>query len=147
MKRIFVAVVLLTLLLVPVLSYAENYNDLPEKFFTLLKKGKPSEAIDFVYGTNKWMSRDADQMINLKNQLTQVNKLVGHYLFNELIMEGKTGNHYVHLIYLVGYERQPLRFELKLYKPKEEWIFFGISFDTKLTDQIEKQSNEKLVQR
>lgn len=146
MKKTLIAIAL-TLSFLPNWCFAETYNAIPDKFFALVKQGKTGEAIEFVYGTNKWVSKDSDQVINLKNQLSQINKLVGNYLFHELISEGKTGSRYVHLIYLVGYERQPLRFELKLYKPTEEWLFFGISFDTKLTDDIEKQANARLLPR
>jgi hypothetical protein len=127
--------------------FADSYSSIPEKFFTYIKQGKTSEAIDYVYGTNKWISKDSDQVVNLKNQLSQLNKLVGNYVFHELIVEEKAGTRYVHLIYLVGFERQPLRFELKLYKPAEEWRFHGVSFDAKLTDDIEKQANDKLTKR
>jgi hypothetical protein len=129
------------------LSYAETYGSIPDKFFAYIKQGKPNEAIDYVYGTNSWMSKNSDQIVNLKNQLSQVNKLVGTYLFHELIVEEKAGTRYVHLIYLVGYERQPLRFELKLYKPAEEWRFFGVSFDSDLTEEIEKQANQQLIRK
>lgn len=145
--RTILVIAALVLSLASNASFADAYSSIPEKFFGYIKQGKTTEAIDFVYGTNKWISKDSDQVINLKNQLAQLNKLVGSYVFNELIVEEKAGTRYVHLIYLVGYERQPLRFELKLYKPDNEWRFHGVSFDTNLTDDIDKQANERLIRK
>ena len=70
---------------------------------------------------------------------------MGKYLFHELISEKKVGKHYAHLIYLVGYERQPLRFEIKVYKTGKEWRFQGVSFDAELANDIENQANMNLV--
>ena len=127
-------------------AFAASYDGIPEKFFSFIEAGKTDAAIEFLYGTNKWVGKNSDQVVNLKNQLSQVNQLVGKYLFHELILEKKVGSRYAHLIYLVGYERQPLRFELKLYKVNKGWRFHGVAFDANLTDDIEKAANQKIVQ-
>lgn len=137
--------IFITLVLFSSVTFASNYGSIPDKFFAKLKSGQPETAIDFLYGTNKWVSKNSDQVINLKGQLKSLNGLVGKYLFHELISENKVGSRYSHLIYLVGYERQPLRFEIKVYKIKNKWRFQGISFDAKLTDHIEKLANMELL--
>jgi hypothetical protein len=142
-KRAMAAVVLL--LLCAATASAESYSGIPDKFFGYLAQGKANEAIDYLYGTNQWVARNSDQVTNLKGELSKLNGLVGKYLFHELIVEQKVGNRYAHLIYLVGYERQPLRFEIKVYKASNEWRFLGVSFDAKITDDIEKLANEKVV--
>lgn len=126
-------------------SFADSYTQIPEKFFGYIKQGQAEQAIDFLYGTNKWVGKNADQVINLKTQLAKLNNLVGKYLFHELISETKVGSRYVHLIYLVGYERQPIRFEIKVYNAEHGWRFQGVSFDASVTDDIEKQANAHLV--
>ncbi len=146
MKKI-ISAVFFTLALASGNCFAQAYSGIPDKFFSYIKQGKTNEAIDYLYGTNKWVNKNSDQVINLKNQLGQVNKLVGSYLFHELIVEEKVGNKYAHLVFLVGYERQPLRFEIKMYMPEQEWRFHGVSFDTNLTDDIEKQVNSSLAKK
>lgn len=146
MKKPIIASTLLFLLFSNI-CLAADYGAIPEKFFGYVKQGKTDAAIEFLYGTNKWVAKKSDQVVNLKNQLSQVNELVGNYLFHELILEEKIGSRYAHLIYLVGYERQPLRFELKLYKVEKGWRFHGVSFDANLTDDIEKAANQKLLQK
>lgn len=142
MKRlIFFAVLLLS----PGIVHAENYGGVPDRFFNLIKQGKTDEAVDLFVNTNKWAGKNSDQIVQLRTQLPKLNALVGKYLFYELISETAVGTHYVHQIYLVGYERQPVRFELELYKPSGEWRLQGVSFDAKLTDDIEKQANQRIV--
>lgn len=138
-------IILTMLVLFSTTSFASGYSSIPDKFFSKLKSGNPETAIDFLYSTNKWVTKNSDQVVNLKGQLKSLSRLVGKYIFHELILEEKVGTHYAHLIYLVGYERQPLRFEIKVYKAGEKWRFQGISFDAKLTDQIEKLANMKLL--
>lgn len=142
MRKLVMAVVLL---FCAATASAESYGGIPDKFFGYLAQGKAIEAIDFLYGTNQWAAKNSDQVTNLKGELSKLNGLVGKYLFHELIVEQKVGSRYAHLIYLVGYERQPLRFEIKVYKASNEWRFQGVSFDTKITDDIEKLANEKIV--
>ncbi|MGH1432176.1 MAG: hypothetical protein ACRBB6_16545 [Neptuniibacter sp.] len=136
---------MLIFLTLPGYSVASGYGSIPEHFFSYIKTGETEKAIDFLYNTNRWVSKNSDQVINLKSQLKSLDGLVGKYLFHELISEEKVGTHYAHLIYLVGYERQPLRFEIKVYKPGNTWRFQGVSFDADLTDDIEKQANLKLI--
>lgn len=127
------------------LTFASDYSSIPDTFFKKLNSDKPESAIDYLYDSNKWASKNEDQVLNLKSQVKNLNSLVGKYLFHELISEKKVGKHYAHLIYLVGYERQPLRFEIKVYKTGKEWRFQGVSFDAELTNDIENQANMNLV--
>ena len=136
---------MVVLMALPVLAVGANYDAIPETFFNKLKSGQPDAAIDYLYNTNAWVSKNSDQVVNLKSQLKGLEGLVGKYLFHELIVEEKVGSHYAHLIYLVGYERQPLRFEIKVYKAGDGWRFQGVSFDAELTDQVERLANQRLL--
>jgi len=133
------------LLLTSISANSNEYGGVPEKFFNLLISNSPDKAINYLYDTNNWVDANSDQVVNLKTQLSGIGKLVGKYKFHELVSENKVGTHYAHLIYLVGYERQPLRFEIRVYKPENEWRFQGFSFDADLTDDIEKEVNLNLV--
>jgi len=125
-------------------AFAQGYSGIPERFFGLVAQGKTNEAIDYVYGTNQWVGKNSDQVANLKGELAKLSSLVGKYAFHELLVEEKAGTRYVHLVYLVGYDRQPLRFELRLYRPSSEWRFQGVSFDAKLVEDVEKAANQRV---
>jgi len=85
-----------------------------------------------------------DDRCLIKGELAKLSSLVGKYAFHELLVEEKAGTRYVHLVYLVGYDRQPLRFELRLYRPSSEWRFQGVSFDAKLVEDVEKAANQRV---
>lgn len=135
---------LLILLSFQSLVYAD-YEDISEKFFAFIEKGETDAAIDFLYDSNPWVSKGADRVINIKTQLSQLDSLVGKYIFHEEISKSEVGTRFVHVIYLVGYERQPVRYQLKFYKIDEGWRFHGVSFDTKLVDAIQKEANANLI--
>jgi hypothetical protein len=126
-------------------ALAQAYDGIPDRFFGFLAKGQMSESIDYLYAMNRWVDPKSDQATNLKGELAKLSRLVGKYLFHELVVEQKVGAHYAHLIYLVGYERQPVRFEIRVYKPGAEWRFQGVSFDARVTDDIDKLANGKLA--
>jgi hypothetical protein len=141
MKRILLA---LLFALFSTGASAEKYDGIPERFFTLIAEGKVTAAVDFIYGTNEWLSRNFEQAKSLKEDLGQLEDLVGRYAYHELLVEQKAGTRYAHLVYLVGYERQPLRFDLQLYRSGKKWGCHSLSFDSKLTDEIEKAANQSL---
>ena len=128
----------------PLSVSAQDYNGLTETFFALVAQGRTDDAIDFVYDTNPWMSKNSDQVTNLKAELGKLGELVGEYVYHELLVAEKAGSRYVHLVYLVGYERQPLRFELRLYRPDAQWRLQGVSFDAALLEDIEKAATLKI---
>jgi len=144
MKR---TTIVLVLLAAGTALFAQNYAGIPDRFFSYIEKGETDEAINFLYSTNDWVSAGSDQVVNLKAQLSQLKALAGDYRYRELLVEEKAGTRYAHLIYLVGYDRQPVRFELRFYKPGNQWRFQGVSFDTSITDEIEKLANQKLLGR
>jgi hypothetical protein len=123
---------------------ARGYGDIPERFFGFVAQGKTNEAIDYVYGTNQWAAKNSDQVANLKGELARLNNLVGKYAFHELLVEERAGSRYVHLVYLVGYDRQPLRIELSLYRPYNEWRFQGVSVDAKVVEDVAKSANRRI---
>jgi len=121
---------------------AQSYGGIPEKFYGLIAAGKTSEAVDYVYGTNPWLARNTDQAANLKAEFRKLDPLVGKYVYHEPLVEEKVGTRYVHLVYVVGYERQPLRFELRLYRASTGWVCQGVSFDAKLVEDVEKAAHQ-----
>jgi len=123
-------------------AFAQTYGGIPEKFYGLVAAGKTAEAVDYVYSTNPWLARKTDQAANLKAEFRKLDSLVGKYLYHEPLVEEKVGTRYVHLIHVVGYERQPLRFEMQLYRAATGWVCQGISFDAKLDETVEKAANQ-----
>jgi hypothetical protein len=126
-------------------ALAADYEQTIEKFIGMLKAGQAEEAVDFLYGTNPWMSRKSDAVQNVRSRLGSINQMVGSLKNHEKLQELPLGTRFVYLSYLAAYERQPIRFEFEFYKPTDTWIIFSFSFDDKLDDDIEQQAKAKLI--
>ena len=134
---------LLTLLIVTVLSTnilkAQAATDeITKEFFKTYEKS-PQKAVDYVFGTNKWMmDRNKDGIENVKTQLTSFLGLVGDYYGYEKITEKSVGESYKLVSYMIKYDRQPVRFTFVFYKPKDKWQVQNFQYDDNLNDELEE---------
>lgn len=110
------------------ISAQNTPESIVENFFNVYKNNS-SDAVDELFQDNKWMEDQFEELLNLKSQLFENQKLLGEFCGYEKIAEQNAGKDYKQLIYLVKYERQPIRFIFELYKPKEKWIVLNFSYD------------------
>ena len=114
-------------------------TEIVETFFKDYVKSGSSIALDNLYSTNKWMTRSADAIVNLKSQMQGLNDdYVGKYYGYELIVEKRLTESFVLLSYLVKYDRQPLRFTFQFYKPNDTWMIFSFQYDGNMDEEIEE---------
>lgn len=121
-------------------AFAGSYQDEINSFFTLYEAGKKSEAVDRLYRTNPWAAQATDSIIQIKAQLGSVEKVVGKYLGKEMTGENNIKDRFVQVTYVALYERQPVRMEFQLYRPKDEWIIYSFSFDTDFDEDVNTAS-------
>lgn len=114
-------------------------TDVVELFFTEFKEKGVAVAVDNLYKPNKWISKSADAIIQLKSQLQGLNEdYVGKYYGKELILEKKLADSFILMSYLVKYDRQPIRFTFQFYKPNDIWMIHSFKFDGNLDVEIEE---------
>lgn len=128
--------IFLITLLVTFNASASNYQTEIDEFFELYQAGKISDAVDSIYDTNKYVSSIPDQILNIKNQLTSLKGLVGEINNIGKIDTYNVGENFVHVTYLVTYDRQPIRYEFQFFKVKSGWRIYSFSFDDDLTNEI-----------
>lgn len=134
---------LLTLLIVVVLSAnilkaQSTTEEIITEFFESYETS-PQKAIDYVFGTNKWMiDRNKDGIENVKSQLTNFLGLVGEYYGYEKITEKSVGESFKLVSYMIKYDRQPMRFTFVFYKPNDKWQVQNFKFDDSLDDELEE---------
>lgn len=129
---------LLLLALLPFCMQAQKLsNPLSKEFFKLYEKA-PNDALDFLFASNKWMEVKKDAVDNLKLKLRQATSRMGAYIGYEQIGEVSIGSSVMIQAFIVKYERQPLRFTLKYYKPNDKWIILNFSYDEDLDDDLEE---------
>ena len=135
MKKIF----LIGLLLCSLASSAQDGpQKIIDKFFSLYTTKSPNEAIDYIFSTNKWISNSKDQIENVKFKLNGTLKLIGDYTGHELITKKTVGNHLALYTFMIRYDRQPLRFTMLFYNPKNEWRLQNFSYDDSIDDELEE---------
>ena len=118
-------------------SFASGYQSEIDAFFKLYKKGEINKAIESIYKSNKYVSSNPDQIINIKNQLSSLQGLVGEVNNINKIDTYLVGDNFVHVTYIVTYDRQPIRYEFQFFKVKQGWRISSFSFDDNLTNEIE----------
>jgi hypothetical protein len=121
-----------------------SYQALSETFFNMVQKGKGSDAIDYLVGTNPAMKKVPDQTEQLKSQFASLGTLMGAYISHTKLAETKVAGMFVYQHYFVAYERQPISIRIKYYKPGTTWLCYGVQFDANLTDLIQKQVDERI---
>lgn len=113
-------------------------QDLIDKFFTTYEKDA-GKAVKELYETNKWTERakdDIDKIIGTVNSFTE--NYMGKYYGYEIITKKKFAESFELYSYLVKYDRQPIRFIFKFYKPNDKWVLFSYALDDRLDDEIQE---------
>lgn len=120
------------------LSGQTNPDDLISNFFKEYAK-TPSKAVEEIYATNPWTTRIQDGIERMKNEVNKYTiDYVGKYYGYELITKKQFSESFVLYSYMVKYDRQPMRFIFKLYKPNDKWTLFSFKIDSDLDDEIEQ---------
>ena len=119
-------------------------NVITDAFFVIYAK-QPSNAVDYAFGTNKWMLKKTDVITNVKTQLKTLTDLLGGYDGFELIQESTISASLKEIKFLVRYEREPIQFTFLLYKPKDKWMVENFSFNENLDKEIDGGTKAKLT--
>ncbi|MEM1215295.1 MAG: hypothetical protein AAGJ82_06405 [Bacteroidota bacterium] len=124
------------------LTAQEKPQAIIDGFFERLENTGTDDALDYIYGTNPWMSMNQDAVKNLKNQMSSLNdetyigKLHGH----DLITTESIGPRFLLYSYLLRYDRQPIRFTFLFYRPSEEWRLHAFEFDGNVDEELKESA-------
>ncbi len=109
-----------------------------ERFFNKYRYN-PQEAVEFIFSQNPIFEGEAAQQAqNVQAKLSQAIPVLGRYYGREPIAKKEIGSSLVLYSYLIQYERQPIRFTFKFYKPDREWFLLSFAFDDNLSDELEE---------
>jgi len=129
---------ILTVIWTNILKAQSTTEEITSEFFKTYDKS-PQKAVEYVFGTNKWMiDRNKDGIENVKSQLTNFLGLVGDYYGYEKITEKSVGKSFRLISYMIKYDRQPIRFTFVFYKPKDKWQIQNFQFDDNLDDELQE---------
>ncbi|TYA71359.1 hypothetical protein [Seonamhaeicola marinus] len=135
MKNLLILILLCSSLNI---SSQSTPKELLDSFFSTYAES-PEKAVRDLYATNKWTKVKKDnieKVVQTINSLTE--DFMGKYYGNELIITKKLSQSFALYSYMIKYDRQPLRFIFKFYKPNDKWMLFAFSFDDDLDDEIKE---------
>jgi len=115
----------------------DDINVMTTKFFKLFEKNTDN-AFDYIFGTNPWISQKKEGIEKVKSKISDNSSLMGAYTGYEKLTEKSLGESLKISVYLVKYERQPLRFIFKFYKAKNDWVLYNLKFDEDIDDDLEE---------
>lgn len=99
----------------------------------------PTKAVEDIFNTSPYNGRMRDGIDNIKNELSKLTiDYVGKYYGHELIVKKQLSGSFVLYSYLIKYDRQPLRFIFKMYKPNDKWMLYSFKYDSNLDDELEQ---------
>ncbi len=113
-------------------------DELIKAFFNTYSTGKVEKAVEEIYKTNPWMSRNSDAVDNLKRQLRSAVELMGEYRGYGILGSKDVAADLVLYDYLVKYDRQPLRFRFMFYRADKEWMLYSISYDDSIDEELKE---------
>ncbi|WP_456422960.1 hypothetical protein [Lutibacter sp.] len=120
-------------------SFAQSSpQDIINDFFATYEKDA-GKAIKELYETNKWTERikdDIDKIIRTVNGFTE--SYMGKYYGYEIITKKKFAESFELYSYMVKYDRQPIRFIFKFYKPNNKWVLYSYALDDSLDAEIQE---------
>ncbi|MDR9834987.1 hypothetical protein [Herbaspirillum huttiense] len=138
MRRFLIAIILMFSLN----AYAaDRYDGIPERFLSLYQSGKPMEALDYLTKTSPYAKELSDQIRSLREVVKTYQQSMGKFGDAEMISERTIGTRYVYMKYMLNYERQPVLFELTLYRFKDRWALQNVSFNANFNEEIARESN------
>ena len=107
-------------------------------FFSTYQKD-PGKAVIEMYKTNVWTERIIDDINNVASKVNSFSMdVMGQYNGYELITTKKFSDSFVLYSYLVKYDRQPIRYIFKFYKPKDKWVLYAFKIDDSFDEEIEE---------
>ena len=120
-------------------------QDMVDNFFMTYEKDA-GKAVRDLYKTNVWTERikdDIDNIVNTVNGFTT--SYMGAYYGHELITTKKLSDSFTLYSYIVKYDRQPVRFIFKFYKPNDKWVLYAFQLDDSIDDEIEEAAKLQYV--
>ena len=138
LKQLY-GIVLLLLLLGNTNSYAQQTpTQIIDQFFEIYKK-EPLKAIDFIFSKNeRFLDKEKSQVENVKFQLSNTLDMLGNNNGHEFLVKKSFADCFELHCYIVKYDTQPVRFNFKFYKPKDQWITMAFSYDDNILQEIDE---------
>ena len=141
MHKLFIKLAFIVLLFQGNLFSQNTPTKIIDEFFERYEKEGITIALDSLYATNKWVTNSPGLVIQLKSKIKMAlgnEDFIGEMHGYEPISVKTLGSSFKLYSYLVKYDRQPIRFTFKFYKPQDDWILYTFKYDFNIPEEIEE---------
>ena len=107
-----------------------------DQFFKTYKEKGHEEAVTTLLETNKWIPEKSAE--NVSTKLTELLDQIGQFYGYDKIKESTYGPNVIQYTYLVRYDRQPLRFLFRFYRPNDTWQTQGFEYQVEFLDELDE---------
>ncbi len=149
MIRLMVFLTIIASLMMPVSLSAQlsdtSYQEIVTQFFAKVNAGEYNEAISYIYSSNRWMNPQSDEIAKVRNGFANLPSLVGKFINYERLTTASITNDFVHLDYVVDFERQPFRFSFEFYRVNRKWITYYFGFRDDLGDWGSEKAKDNFL--
>jgi hypothetical protein len=114
----------------------ENPEDILQPFFNAFQED-PDNAIDYIFSTNPYIDQNQQGIERLKERFNTSRKLLGNYYGEEIMKIQTAGDSFIRYIYMLKYDRQPVKLEILLYKPNDTWLLYTMQFRDNIYEDFE----------
>lgn len=145
MNKIFFCLSFLFFLVGNSLQAQLNPDEILERFFRGYRS-EPLQSIDYIFSQNPIFQGDGKlQAENVRQRLERAIPSLGRYYKQELIVKKKVTNSLILYSHIMKYERQPIRFTFKFYRPDRKWLLLGFSFDDNISDEMDEAARLQYI--
>ena len=132
-------IILISIILISLTTKAQTSPQILIDNFFETYKIDAGKAVKELYETNKWTERIKDDIEKIISAVNGFNEnFMGKYYGKEIITTKKFAESFELYSYMVKYERQPIRFIFKFYKPNSKWVLYSFAFDDSLDTEIQE---------
>lgn len=103
-----------------------TYQEQIDRFFAGLAEGEYAETFVKLYAGNPWL--EAEDLDKVRQQFDSLPEIVGTLHHHELMAEQHVTDRFVYLWYVAHFDRSPLSFYFKFYKPEGAWRFYSFEY-------------------
>ena len=122
---------------------AQQPEELINRFFKSLQDDGIQLALKNITSTNSWLEKDTTTVVKWERKITDLSIGKGEYCGYELIEKIETGSCLVECLYILKYEKAPVRISFVMYKPKESWQLNMIKFSRSRTEGRQRTAKNR----
>ncbi len=117
------------------LKLSDEKFPIVDSFFKIYREN-PYRAFSYKFKSNEYLQIDDSYLKKMNGTLDLILPKLGVYHGHELLIKKVAGNNLFVVSYLLKYDRQPLRLNIVLYRPNNDWRVHEVSFDDTILKEL-----------